>query len=171
MSSLSRRTALKAALGGSATMAAPAFIRSAHAQGLTKVVHVLAEQGYESYSNVMLAQPKLVADKPELVQRFVDATAKGWASYLHGDARPGNALIKQGNPDATDDKIAYAMEALKRHAIFESDDVKAGSLGAMSDARWQRICDSLVASSVLPAGLAIKKGYTLQFVNKRVAAR
>jgi len=137
--------------------------------GVAPVMHVLADLGYESYSNVMLAQPKLVADKPELVQRFVDATAKGWASYLHGDARPGNDLIRKGNPDVSDEKIAYAMNALRQHAIFESDDVNRGGLGAMSDARWQRIYDSLVASSVLPAGLDIRKGYTLRFVNKRVA--
>jgi NitT/TauT family transport system substrate-binding protein len=137
--------------------------------GVDPVVHVLSEQGYQNYSNVMLAQPGLVKDQPELVQRFVDATAKGWDSYLNGDARLGNALIKQGNPDATDEKIAYAMAAMKKHGIFDSDDVKKGGLGAMSDAQWQRIYDGLVASSAMPAGLDIRKGYTLRFVNKRVA--
>lgn len=45
--------------------------------GVEPVQHVLADHGYESYSNVMLAQPGLVAKQPELVQRFVNATAKG----------------------------------------------------------------------------------------------
>jgi NitT/TauT family transport system substrate-binding protein len=30
---------------------------------------------------------KLVRDKPDLVQRFVDASIEGWASYLNGDPR------------------------------------------------------------------------------------
>lgn len=139
--------------------------------GIEPVVHLLSEHGYQNYSNVMLAQPRLVNEQPELVQRFVDATIKGWHSYLHGDPRPGNELIRQGNPDLTDEKIQYALAAMKRHAIFESDDVKKGGLGAMSDAQWQRIHQTLVAAQALPADLDIKKGYTLRFVNKRVGGK
>jgi NitT/TauT family transport system substrate-binding protein len=138
--------------------------------GVQPVVHMLAEHGYQAYSNVTLASPRMVADKPELVQRFVDATAKGWASYLFGDPAPGNALIRQGNPDATPEKIAYAHAVMKQYALFDSDDVKAGGVGAMSHAQWQRIYEGLVAVDALPPGLDVRKGYTLQFVNKRVGA-
>ena len=51
--------------------------------------------------------PKLVRDKPDLVQRFVDATIEGWYSYLYGDPAPANALIKNDNPEMTDALIAY----------------------------------------------------------------
>ncbi|CAN5801889.1 ABC transporter substrate-binding protein [soil metagenome] len=143
----------------------PLDIRNA---GVQPVVQLLADNGYENYSNVMLAQPKMVAEKPELVQRFVDATIKGWASYLNGDPAPGNALIRQGNPEMTDEKIAFAIDTMKKVRIFESDDAAKSGLGAMSDARWKAFYDSMSAASALPAGLDPKKGYTLQFVNKRV---
>jgi NitT/TauT family transport system substrate-binding protein len=136
--------------------------------GIKPVVHVLADQGYANYSNVMLASPKLVAEKPELVQRFVDATIKGWASYLRGDPTPGNQLIKQGNPEMSDEKIAFAIDALRRHGIIESGDAAVHGLGAMSDARWRSFYESMAAASVMPQGVPYQKGYTLQFVNKRL---
>jgi NitT/TauT family transport system substrate-binding protein len=138
--------------------------------GVEPVVHVLADHGYQSYSNLMLASPKMIAQRPEVVQRFVDATIKGWASYLHGDPKLGNEAIRRGNPDMTDEKIAYARDTMKRQAIFDSADVQRGGLGAMSDAQWKAVYDTMSSAGVVPAGLDIHKGYTLQFVNKRVGA-
>ncbi|GAA5235779.1 ABC transporter substrate-binding protein [Verticiella sediminum] len=138
--------------------------------GVKPVVHMLAEHGYLAYSNVTLAKPSMVREQPDVVQRFVDATARGWASYLHGDPTPGNALIREGNPDASDEKIAYALETMREHAIFDSPDVQAGGPGAMSHAQWQAIYDSAVQSGVARPGVDIRQGYTLDFVNKRVGA-
>lgn len=137
--------------------------------GMDPVVHLLADHGYQNYSNVMLASPRMVAERPELVQRFVDATIKGWKSYVYGDPAPGNALIKKGNPELTDEKIAYAIGVMRSHRILESDDTARGGIGAMTDARWSRFYDEMAAVGALPAGLDAKKAYTLQFVNKRVA--
>ena len=36
----------------------------------------------------------LAEDKPDLVQRFVDASAIGWYHYLYGDNSKANAIIK-----------------------------------------------------------------------------
>ena len=133
------------------------------------VVHNLADNGYEAYSNVIVTSPKLIAQSPQIVQKFVDATAKGWASYLHGDPTPANTFIKRGNSQMTDDAIAYARAAMQKAAIFESRDVAKGGLGAMTDAHWSSIYDSMADVGAIPKGLDPRKGYTLQFVNKRVA--
>jgi NitT/TauT family transport system substrate-binding protein len=37
----------------------------------------------------------------------------------------------------------------------------------MSDERWKRFYDSMVAAGAQPAGLDVKRGYTLQFVNRK----
>ena len=63
--------------------------------GIDPVIHLLADNGFEHYQNTIMTSPKLVAEKPDLVQRFVDATIKGWMSYLTGDPGPGDAMIKQ----------------------------------------------------------------------------
>ena len=116
-----------------------------------------------------MTSPKLVADNPQLVQRLIAATAKGWASYLTGDPAPANELIKRGNSAMTDDRIAFALATMKRNAIFTSSDVAKGGAGAMSDAHWKSIYDSMSDVGAIPGGLDVRKGYTLQFVNKRTA--
>ncbi|MBP7565416.1 MAG: ABC transporter substrate-binding protein [Burkholderiaceae bacterium] len=137
--------------------------------GMTPVVHLLADHGYSNYSNVMLASPKMVADRPDVVQRFVDATARGWKSYVYGDPTPGNALIKKGNPELTDEKIAYAIGVMRSARILESSDTASGGIGAMTDARWKAFYDEMAAVGALPSGLDPRKAYTTQFVNKRAA--
>jgi NitT/TauT family transport system substrate-binding protein len=136
--------------------------------GVAPVVHLLADNGYLDYNGVIIASPRLVSDQKPVVQRFIDATIKGWQGYLYGDPTAANAIIRNGNPEMSDGLIAYARDTMKRRGIYTSDDVRRGGLGAMTDAHWQRIYRSMADVGALPAGLDIRKGYTLEFVNRRV---
>src|SRR5262247_1631451 len=92
------------------------------AAGAKIVVHLLADGGHSSYATTIETSWKLVNDKPEVVQRFVNATIEGWYSYLYGDPTPANGLIKKDNPEMTDDQIAYSMSAMKRYGLVDSGD-------------------------------------------------
>ena len=115
-----------------------------------------------------MSQGRVSAD--DLIQRFVDASLEGWAQYLKGGpaTEAANALIKQANPEQTDDRIAYAIKVLNARGIVLSGDALGGGIGAMSDARWQGFYDSMVDVDVLPKGLKVTDAYTLKFVNKGV---
>jgi NitT/TauT family transport system substrate-binding protein len=139
------------------------------AAGVDPVIHLLADHGFANYQGLMMCSPALVNEKTELVQRFVDATLKGWASYLGGDPSPGNFLIKRDNPDMTDDKIAYAIATMRQHRLADDGDAATLGLGAMTADRWSSFYREMVAVGALPAGLAIDRLFTLRFVNKRVA--
>src|SRR4029079_13683011 len=80
-------------------------------------IFLLAEQGWGSYSTLIETRRDLVANKPDLVQRFVDASAIGWANYLYGDNAAANARIKRDNPAMTDDRIAYSIAKMKEYGI------------------------------------------------------
>jgi NitT/TauT family transport system substrate-binding protein len=136
--------------------------------GVKPVVLLLADYGFDSYSTTIECQTKLVATRPDLVQRFVDASIEGWASYLQGDPRPANALIKRDNPEMTDDLLAYGLAAMKRHGVVDSGDAAALGIGAMTDKRWRAFADSMIRAGVYPKGLDLGKAYTLRFVNRRV---
>ncbi|MET0542488.1 MAG: ABC transporter substrate-binding protein [Variovorax sp.] len=140
---------------------------AARQAGVDPVIHLLADEGFDNYAGVMLASPKMVQEKPDVVQRFVDATAKGWASYLHGDPSAANKLIRSNNADMSDEKIAYAIDSMKKYGIVEGGEAKTLGIGGMSDARWKRFYDAMAAAGALAPGLDVKSGYTLQFVNKR----
>ena len=111
---------------------------------------------------------ELVEKRPDLVQRFVDASIIGWYNYLYGDSRAANALIKRHNPEMTDEFIAYSIAKMKEFGIVDSGDATTLGIGAMTDARMKRFYDTMVRVGVTKPSLDIAKSYTLQFVNKKV---
>jgi NitT/TauT family transport system substrate-binding protein len=136
--------------------------------GVQPVVHLLADAGFENYQTTINTSKRLIETRADYVQRFVNASIEGWYSYIYGDPAPGNALIKKDNPDMTDEKIAYAIKSMKENGIVDSGDAKQFGIGAMTDARWASFYKSNVDAGVYPGDLDFKKGYTLQFINKRV---
>jgi len=137
-------------------------------EGVKPVVLLLADTGYSSYGGLIETSVKLAQEKPELVQRFVDASIEGWYSYLYGDPSPGNALIKKDNPEMTDALLAYGIDKMKQYGVVDSGEAKTDGIGAMTDARWKDFFDTMVKAGVYPADTDVKRAYTLQFVNKKV---
>jgi len=137
-------------------------------QGLKPVVHLLADSGYSSYAAVIQTQSKTVAERPELVQRFVDASIEGWYGYLDGDPSAANTLIRKDNPEMTDALLAYGRAKLKQRGIVDSGDALTLGIGAMTDARWQDFFRTMSGQGLYPADLDFRKAYTLRFVNKRL---
>ena len=136
--------------------------------GYKPKVFLLADEGFNAYSTLIETRRDLVEKKPELVQRFVDASAIGWYHYIYGDSRPGNELIKKQNPEMTDAALAYSIAKMKEYGIVDSgDSIKLG-IGAMTDARMKSFFDKMVRAGVVNPGLDLKRAYTLQFVNKGV---
>ena len=136
--------------------------------GVTPVVLLLADAGYSSYGSIIQTSRQMVEQKPDLVQRFVDASIEGWASYLHGDPSPANALIKKDNPEMTDALLGYAIAKMKQYGIVDSGDATTLGVGVMTDARMKDFFDKMVRSGVTKANLDYRKSYTLQFVGKKV---
>jgi NitT/TauT family transport system substrate-binding protein len=140
-------------------------------EGVKPVVLLLADAGYGSYGALIETSQKLVRDKPDLVQRFVDASIEGWYSYLTGDPAPGNALIKRDNPEMTDALIAYGIAKIKEYGIVDSGEAKANGIGAMSEARWRDFFDTTTKAGLYPADMDFRSAFALQFVNKKVGMK
>ena len=133
-------------------------------------VFLLADYGFNAYSTLIETRRELVEKKPDLVQRFVDASVIGWYHYIYGDSRPGNELIKKQNPEMTDAMLASSIAKMKEYGIVDSgDSVKLG-VGAMTDAQWKSFFDKMVHAGVVKPSIDYKRAYTLQFVNKGVGA-
>jgi NitT/TauT family transport system substrate-binding protein len=140
-------------------------------QGVKPVVLLLADAGYSSYGSIIQTSKKLAQEKPDLVQRFVNASIEGWYSYLYGDPAPANQLIKRDNPEMTDALLAYGIAKIKEYGIVDSGDAKTYGIGTMTDARWRDFFDTMSKAGVYPKDLDFRKAYTLQFINKKVGMR
>ena len=131
-------------------------------------VFLLADYGFTTYSTTLVARTDTVAKTPDLVQRFVDASAIGWYHFLYGDNSKAIAVIKSQNAELTDDMIAYGFKSLKENGIIDSGDTLKLGIGAMTAERVKDFFDKMVKAGVFDAGLDYKKAYTLQFVDKGV---
>jgi NitT/TauT family transport system substrate-binding protein len=139
-----------------------------HQGGFKPVVMLLADAGYSSYGSIIETSQKLVAEKPDLVQRFVNASIEGWYSYLYGDPAPANALIKHDNPEQTDDLLAFAHDKMKAKGVVDSGDSKRDGIGVMTDARWRDFFEVMAKQGLYPETLDWKKAYTTRFIGHRV---
>ena len=133
-------------------------------EGVTPQVYLLADDGYPSYAALVLVPQKTIDAKPALVKAFVAASVQGWHDYLYGDNTAANDLIKQANPDETDDLISFGIAKMKQHAIVDGGDAAARGIGAMTDARWQAFFDMAVSQKAYPAELDYRRAYTLDFL-------
>ncbi|MBV8936727.1 MAG: ABC transporter substrate-binding protein [Alphaproteobacteria bacterium] len=141
------------------------------AQGVKPVVLLLADAGYSSYGSLIQTSGKLVQEKADLVQRFVDASIEGWYSYLYGDPAPANALIKRDNGEMTDALLAYGIAKLKEYGIVDSGNAKTDGIGAMTEKRWQEFFETMAGAGVYPKDLDFRQAFTLRFVNKKVGMK
>lgn len=136
--------------------------------GFRPTLILLADYGFDGYSTLIETRRELVDKKPDLVQRFVDASIVGWYNYLYGDNKPANDLIKKLNPEMTDDVLAYSIAKMKEYGIVDSGDSLRDGIGAMSEARVASFFDKMSRAGVVKRDIDFRKAYTLQFVNKGV---
>lgn len=134
--------------------------------GFKPNVFLLAEHGYSTYATLIVTRTDVVAESPDLVRRFVEASIIGWYHYLYGDNAKANALIKAENPDLSDAQIAYSIAQMKARGVVDSGDALKDGVGAMTDARWKDFFDKMTKIGLIDARVDYRKAYTLEFVNR-----
>jgi NitT/TauT family transport system substrate-binding protein len=136
--------------------------------GFKPGIILLADYGFNTYSTLIETRGDLIDKKPDLVQRFVDASLVGWYNYLYGDNAAANAMIRKLNPEMTDALIAYSIARMKEYGIIDSGDTLRDGIGAMTDARMASFFDKMVRAHVVGPDIDYRKAYTLRFINKGV---
>lgn len=137
--------------------------------GFDPMVFLLADNGFSTYSTTIETRTELVRTKPDLVQKFVDASLIGWNNYLYGDNKAANELLKKTNPNLTDAGIAGSIDLMKKLGIVDSGEALTNGIGAMSQARIKDFHDKMVKAGLYKAGeVDLNLVATTQFVNKKV---
>jgi NitT/TauT family transport system substrate-binding protein len=138
--------------------------------GFKPGIILLADYGFNTYSTLIETRRDIADNKPDLVQRFVDASIIGWYHYIYGDNAAGNAMIKQLNPEMTDELLAYSLAKMKEYGIVDSGDSVRAGIGAMTDARFASFFDKMVRAGVVRRDIDFRKAYTLRYINKGVGS-
>jgi len=144
---------------------------TARAAGVNPTIFLLADYGYSTYSQVLMVSKEMEAQKPAVIQGFIDASIKGWKNFLYGNRSKAVALIIRDNPDYTVKMSDDSTDALKLYGIVDSGDAETLGIGAMTDARWKDFFDTMVGAGVYPADLDYRRAYTPRFLDKGVGVK
>lgn len=137
--------------------------------GFEPVILLMADNAYPNDTTTLETRRDVMEISPDLVQRFVEASIKGWYSYLDNRA-PGNELIKQDNPEMSNDQLAFGLAKLAEYSIILGGDAETLGIGAMTDQRWEEIFTVMANLGVFDATVDYKQAYTLDFINQGPAA-
>jgi NitT/TauT family transport system substrate-binding protein len=149
------------------SVAEPIYVEN---QGKFKpVVHLLADHGFSTYSTVIETRTELVASRPDLVQRFVDASIVGWVNYLYGDRKLANTLMRADNPDMTESELEASVALMKQQGIVDSGESLKVGIGAMNTGRIADFYEQMVRAGLYSKQeVDLSKVVSLRFVNKGV---
>lgn len=137
--------------------------------GFKPVVHLLADHGFSTYSTLIATRTELVARRPDLVQRFVDASIEGWVNYLYGDRRAANARLLSENPEMTLEEIEAAVMLIRAQGIVDSGEALTQGIGAMNTTRIADFYAQMVQAGLYRTGdVDLSRVAELRFVNRRV---
>lgn len=92
----------------------------------------MSEHGYTAYGQVYFTNEKFLADKPEVLQRFLAASNRGWEEAIREPAATAKMIVANYLPEA---EVAYQEASLRRLIpVLTSEDKR---LGWMKEATWE----------------------------------
>lgn len=148
-------------------VAEPIYVKN---QGnFAPVVHLLADHGFSTYSTLIEARQETVTGKPDLVQRFVDASILGWVNYLYGDRRAAAALMMKDNPEMSAAEMEASVALMKHQGIVDSGESLTLGIGSMNAARVADFYAQMSKAGLYKAGdVDLTRVVTTRFVNRKV---
>lgn len=111
----------------------PYFVRQ---QGANPSVLPVWESGFDSYRGILVHQ-ELVDAEPEMVKKFVEATHRGWYSYLYEDPSPAHDLIAQRNPNMTPEFMDFIFRQIQEYGLVDGRPRAAENIGAFNESRMR----------------------------------
>jgi NitT/TauT family transport system substrate-binding protein len=147
------------------SVAEPIYIKE---QGkFDPVVHLLADHGFSTYSTLIETRADTVKNKPELVQKFVDASILGWVNFMYGDRKVATALMLKDNPELSAAEVEASVSLMKQQGIVDSGEARTLGIGAMKAERIQDFYTQMVKAGLYKSGdVDLTQVATSQFVNK-----
>ncbi|HEX5747422.1 MAG TPA: ABC transporter substrate-binding protein [Archangium sp.] len=119
---------------------------AARRQGADPVVFLVADEGFNPYSAVVVTRREMWKEQPERVKNFVAAVREGWRAYLDNPA-PANAVM--GKLNTTLDAETFAAAAQAQKPLIETEETRTQGLGFMSRTRWETLGRQLVELGLL----------------------
>jgi NitT/TauT family transport system substrate-binding protein len=110
------------------------------------------DAGFDAYTVLVANRPWAEAN-PARVRAFLAAYIRGWKDYLEGDPAPAHALMKQLNPNDTDDFLAFSRKMVVDERLAIGRKATDDSLtGRITPERFALQIRQLEDLGILPKG-------------------
>ncbi len=123
---------------------------------------LISSSGYDPY-RVQFTTHDFVAQHPDVVAKFVRASARGWQEYLRNPG-PTNEYLLKLNPALNPAQEAYTAQALRDGGFITGGDPTGAQTGRMTAARWQTSYEQLKSLGILHGPIDLTTAYSLKFV-------
>lgn len=137
----------------------PYFARQGGAEVRTLLI---SSSGYDPY-RVQFTTREFETQHPDVVQKFVRASIRGWQEYLR-NPQPVNAQLLRLNPALNAAQVAYSVEALRQGGFIDGGDATGSRVGRMTADRWESAFEQLKSLGILHSSFDPAEAYTLRFV-------
>jgi ABC-type nitrate/sulfonate/bicarbonate transport system substrate-binding protein len=130
-------------------------------QAVTRIA--LADYGIDLYSTNIIGNESFVANSPDIVQRFVRASLRGWVEALKDPEAAADAYeAKRPESDADFNRANFKSLI----PILQSPDVDRMGFGAQTRDRWEHTRDVLHDLGMIESDVSLDKLFTNQFLQK-----
>jgi NitT/TauT family transport system substrate-binding protein len=134
----------------------------AEKEGVAVHCLMVSELGYNPYTSLLFTSREFIDQHPEIVERMVRATRRGWQQYLT-DPTTANAAIAEQNPEMSLEALAYGATEIAKLCI--SPEVSNKQLGSMSMERWVTLWNQMVEADLLHGDATVaRQAFTTQFL-------
>lgn len=134
---------------------------AARRQGADPVVFLVADEGFNPYSALVVTRREMWKEQPERVRSFVAAVREGWRAYLDNPA-PANAVM--GKLNTTLDAETFAAAAQAQKPLIETEETRARGLGSMTRERWETLGRQLVELGLIEKAPAVDEFLLPEFM-------
>lgn len=121
----------------------------AEQQGVAVKTLMVSDLGWNPYSSLLVTTGDLTREKPDMVRRFVQATAAGWRLYLQDPTDGDNAILAVNKEGMTQEALTFGYEGLKKLALPKG--FLAEQVGMMTAERWETLVEQMADLGLVDA--------------------
>lgn len=119
-----------------------------------------SDYGVNLYSNVIFTTEKTIAERPELIEKFLRATVRGYEDAIADPEHAAKLSVARNN------ELKVENETESMQASLPLLKPARSQVGMMEPAIWESMHQILLDNGILSTPLDFKAAYTLTFLEK-----
>jgi NitT/TauT family transport system substrate-binding protein len=121
--------------------------------------------GYTVYGSGLFTSEKVIAERGDLVQRFVNAYMQAFADVIKNPQEAADIIVR-ANPEYAPKKdvLVQQIQADIKSTFF-SPDTKANGIGWMTKTYWERTTKILVDQGAMKKNIDVSAAFTDKFLS------